>query len=95
MTLKSAFEDLSRTTLEALYGKGSLTEKMKERLEEGNFEYLVFSNAEKKPELPAVWTRSPDAKGIRILVHNDGSAHLIREPAGITPPSGAVAVKQQ
>ncbi|HEX7859122.1 MAG TPA: sigma-70 family RNA polymerase sigma factor [Verrucomicrobiae bacterium] len=80
------------TSLEPLVEKGMVTAAMNEKLQEGNFEYLVFSDAETKPGLPAVWTRSPDKEGIRILVLNDGSAHLIREPGGITPPS-PVAMK--
>lgn len=80
-------------SLEPLVEKGIVTAAMNEKLQEGNFEYLIFNNAETKPGLPAVWTRSPDAKGIRILVLNDGSAHLIREPTGITPPGPSVAMK--
>lgn len=80
------------TSLEPLVEKGLVTPAMNEKLREGNFEYLVFNDAETKPGLPAVWTRSPDARGIRILVLNDGSAHLIREPTGITPPGAPVAM---
>lgn len=79
-------------SLEPLVDKGIVTAAMNEKLQEGNFEYLVFNDAGTKPGLPAVWTRTPDEKGIRILVLNDGSAHLIREPAGMTPPSASVAM---
>ena len=80
-------------SLEPLVEKELVTAAMSEKLQEGDFEYLVFNDAGTKPGLPAVWTRSPDEKGIRILVLNDGSAHLIREPAGMTPPSTTVAAK--
>ena len=81
--------------LEPLVEKGLVTAAMNEKLQEGNFEYIVFNDPQTKPGLPAVWTRTPDAKGIRILVLNDGSAQLIREPAGITPPRPPVAMNNQ
>ncbi len=78
-------------SLELLIEKELVTADMSEKLKEGNFEYLEFNNAGTKPGLPAVWTKRPDEKGIRILVLNDGSAYLIREPAGMTPPSTTMA----
>jgi hypothetical protein len=54
---------------------------------------MHFKQAETKPGLPAVWWRAPDEHGIRVLVLTDGSAQLLREPAGIEKP-GQLAISQ-
>ena len=69
-----------------LFETDLLTDAMKKQLQEGRYEYRVFKDAETKPNLPAVWWASPDERGIRMLVLNDGSVHRIREPAGVQTP---------
>jgi RNA polymerase sigma factor (sigma-70 family) len=78
-------------TLEQLMQTDLLTDSMKQKLEEGRYEYHVFKDAEKKPELPAVWWAVPDEKGVRVVVLNGGSVHRIREPAGVQTP-GLLAI---
>jgi len=78
-------------TLEQLMQTDLLTDEMKKKLEEGRYEYHVFTDAEKKPDLPAVWWAAPDEKGVRVVVLNDGSVHRIREPAGVQTP-GLLAI---
>jgi RNA polymerase sigma factor (sigma-70 family) len=73
-------------SLEKLYDTDLLTEPMKKQLQEGRYEYHVFQEAEKKPGLPAVWWRAADDKGIRLMVMNDGSSQMIREPADVEQP---------
>lgn len=73
-------------TLDQLIQTDLLTDAMKKKLEEGRYEYHVFKDAEKKPELPAVWWATPDENGVRVVLLNDGSVHRIREPAGVQTP---------
>lgn len=72
--------------IEQLFGTGILNETMERQLQDSRYEYIRFNKAETKPQLPAVWWRVPDERGIRILVFNDGSAQLIREPVGVELP---------
>ena len=73
-------------TLEQLTQTDLLTDDMKKKLEEGRYEYHVFNDAEKKPELPALWWATPDENGVRVVLLNDGSVQRIREPAGVQTP---------
>jgi RNA polymerase sigma factor (sigma-70 family) len=82
-------------TIDALLESNLLNPAMVERLQSGSYEYLRFERAESKPGLPAVWWRAPDARGIRVLVLNDGSSHLIREPAGVEKPGHIALTSSQ
>jgi hypothetical protein len=73
-------------SLDQLLETDMVNDATKKKIREGRYEYHVFSEAEKKPELPAVWWAAPDERGIRMLVLNDGSVHRIREPAGVQLP---------
>ena len=72
--------------LDQLQGTGLLSKFLEERLQDTRYEYLIFEKAESKPGLPAVWWRLPDQRGIRLMVLNDGSAQIIREPIGVETP---------
>ena len=78
-------------TLEQLMQTDLLTDEMKKKLQEGRYEYHLFNDAEKKPDLPAVWWAAPDEHGVRVVVLNDGSVQRIREPAGVQTP-GLLAI---
>lgn len=73
-------------TIEQLFGTGILQDSQEGRLRDSRYEYVRFAKAETKPGLPAVWWRAPDERGIRLLVFNDGSAQMIREPVGVQAP---------
>lgn len=72
--------------IEHLFGTGILQGDLEGRLRDPRYEYVQFAKAESKPGLPAVWWRAPDERGIRILVLNDGSAQIMREPVGVEAP---------
>lgn len=78
--------DAFPVSLDELMASEQVSDSMREKLREGKYEYHVFANAEQKPGLPAAWWRGPDERGIRMLVLNDGSSHMIREPAGVEAP---------
>jgi RNA polymerase sigma factor (sigma-70 family) len=83
-------------TIETLLATDILNEKFKEQLQSGKYEYIRFTRAESKPGLPAVWWRSPDTHGIRLVALNDGSVQRIREPEGVPDPgSFALAGKKE
>jgi RNA polymerase sigma factor (sigma-70 family) len=78
--------DTFPVSLEELMASDLVKDSTREKLREGRYEYHVFSQAEQKPGLPAVWWGAPDQEGIRMMVMNDGSSHMIREPAGVEAP---------
>jgi RNA polymerase sigma factor (sigma-70 family) len=73
-------QDQFPKNLDQLIESGEVPDIWKEKLRDGSYEYNIFKDAETKPGLPAVWLRAPDERGIRVVVLNDGSAELIREP---------------
>ncbi len=73
-------------TVETLLGTDLLNDSMKEQLQSGKYEYIRFSGAEGKPSLPAIWSREPNEKGVRLVALNDGSVQTIREPVGVQKP---------
>jgi RNA polymerase sigma factor (sigma-70 family) len=81
-------------TLDELMKTDLLTDKMKDQLREGPYEYNLYKSSESKPALPAIWWRQPDDRGIRVLVLNDGSAHLIREPKNLELPGTLAGINQ-
>jgi len=73
-------------SLDPILEGDQLSEAWKKKLRESRYEYHVFTDAELKPNLPAVWWSTPDERGIRIIVMNDGSVQRIREPEGVPTP---------
>ena len=91
----SKHQDQFPRSLDELLQTDLLTDSLKKKVQEGPYEYHVFSEAESKPNLPALWWEAPDTNGIRMLVLNDGSVHRIREPKDVPQPGFLDAEKSR
>jgi RNA polymerase sigma factor (sigma-70 family) len=79
-------DEFPRSIENLLAANVGLDDQMKEQLQSGKYEYILFNQPESKPTLPAVWWRVPDEKGIRLVALNDGSVQILREPEGVPQP---------